>query len=48
MTVPADTRSTPTRLLSSVLLPDPFGPTMDTTSRGSARTDTAWITGSPP
>src|SRR6516225_3494644 len=48
VTVPADTRMMPTRLLSSVLLPEPLGPTSDTTSPGSAVTVIPRITGSPP
>src|SRR5215472_7511898 len=48
VTVPAETRMMPTRLLSSVLLPEPLGPTSDTTSRGSALTVMPRMTGSPP
>src|SRR5882672_4590694 len=48
VTVPAVTRTTPTRLLSSVDLPEPFAPTSETTSPGSARTVMFLITGSPP
>src|SRR5258708_20465195 len=38
----------PTRLLSSVLLPDPLGPTRETTCPGLALTVMPRITGSPP
>src|SRR6266702_4697004 len=48
VTVPALMRTTPTRLLSRVLLPEPLAPTSDTTSPGSACTVTPRITGSPP
>src|SRR5579859_2019416 len=48
LTVPEEIRTMPTRLLSSVLLPDPFGPTSDTTSPGLALTVMPRITGSPP
>src|ERR1700748_1542534 len=47
-TVPELTRTTPTRLLRRVDLPEPFAPTSETTSPGSARTVTFLITGSPP
>src|SRR5258707_917551 len=46
--VPAETRMMPTRLLSSVLLPEPLGPTSAPTSPGSALTVMPRITGSPP
>src|ERR1700732_3259473 len=48
VTVPEVMRTTPTRLLSRVLLPEPLAPTSDTTSPGSACTVTPRITGSPP
>ena len=38
----------PTNALSRVLFPEPFGPTIETTSPGAARTETVRITGSPP
>src|SRR5450432_2646259 len=47
-TVPDEIRTIPTRLLSSVLLPEPFGPTRETTSPGAALTEMSRITGSPP
>ena len=47
-TWPADTRTMPTMLLSRVLLPDPFGPTTETTSPGAACTEMPRITGSRP
>src|SRR5882757_3590052 len=47
-TVPALTRTTPTRLLRKVDLPEPFAPTRETTSPGSARTVMFLMTGSPP
>src|SRR6516225_9047020 len=48
VTVPEVTRTMPTRLLSSVLLPDPLGPTSETTWPGPALTVIPRITGSPP
>src|ERR1700733_4024476 len=48
VTVPADIRITPTRLLSKVLLPDPLAPTSETTWPGSTCTLMSRITGSPP
>src|SRR5437762_14228452 len=41
-------RTTPTRPLSSVLLPEPFGPTREITSPGSTPTLMPRMTGSPP
>ena len=32
-------------LFNSVLLPEPFGPTTDTTSPGETEIETPWITG---
>src|SRR5215472_10422489 len=48
LSLPAGRPAMPTRLLSRVLLPEPLGPTSDTTSPGSARTVMPRITGSPP
>src|SRR5260370_34895167 len=47
-TWPDITGTTPTMLLSSVLLPEPFGPTIEATSPGAAVTERPWITGPPP
>src|SRR5215475_5937913 len=47
-TRPEETRTIPTRPFSSVLLPDPFGPTIETTWPGSACTEIDRMTGSPP
>ncbi len=47
-TRPADGRSTPASAFSKVLLPEPFGPTTDTTAPASATTVTPLMTGSPP
>src|SRR5258708_26204008 len=47
-TEPDEMCTIPTRLLSSVLLPDPLGPTRATTCPGLALTGMPRITGSPP
>ncbi len=47
-TSPERTSTIPTRLFKSVLLPEPFGPTIETTSPGSTSIDTAWMIGLPP
>src|SRR5450755_3657610 len=47
-TRPGETRTIPTRLLSSVLFPEPLGPTSETISAGSALTVIPRMTGSPP
>ena len=46
-TVPDRISTSPTTPLSSVLLPDPFGPTIDTTSPGATVIETPWTTGLP-
>src|SRR5256885_8069089 len=48
VTVPSRTSTAPTTLLSRVLFPDPFGPTMETIRPGSASRDTPRTTGAPP
>ena len=47
-TRPDRVSTTPTMLLSSVLLPDPLGPTIETTSPGATESEIPWMTGLPP